>query len=146
MYQCFSLMEQLLIIKKIFPYKIVGICGFQGESRLIKYSYIFNETNLSNKNIDKKINEIYLETDNFKTNYFPNLLITSNFINSNLYILNRFFMITHIKEFSSPSLKLYPVINSPNIYMLVFKKGIDQIVFKDINTNPSNFKLKYIYV
>ena len=49
----------------------------QGESRLIKYINIFNETNLFKKNIDKEINEISLVTGNFKTNYFFNLLITS---------------------------------------------------------------------
>ena len=74
-------------------YKIVGICGLRGESRLIKYSNIFNETNLSNKNIDKEIIEISLVTDNFKTNYFSNLLLTSNRIKSNLYVLNKSFMI-----------------------------------------------------
>ena len=81
-------------------YKIVGICGLQGESRLIKYSNIFNETNLSNKNIDKEINEITLITDNFKTDYFSNLLITSNLIKSNLYVLNKSFMITQTKLFN----------------------------------------------
>ena len=126
-------------------YKIVGICGLQGESRLIKYSNIFNETNLSNKNIDKAITEISLVTDNFKINYFSNLLITSNFIKSNLYVLNKSFMITHIREFSSPALKIYPVLNNPNTYILVLKKGIGQIIFKDINANPSDFELKNIY-
>ena len=58
-------------------YIIIGICRLQGESRLIKYINIFNETNLSKKNIDKEINEISLVTGNFKTNYFFNLLITS---------------------------------------------------------------------
>ena len=126
-------------------YKVVGICGLQGESRLIKYSNIFNETNLSNKDIDKEINEISLVTDNFKTNYFSNLLLTSNRIKSNLYVLNKSFMITHIREFSSPAIKIYPVLSSPNIYILVLKKGIGQIIFKDINTNPNEFELKNIY-
>ena len=124
-------------------FKIFGICGLQGESRLIKYSNIFNEINLLNKNIDNEISSISLITDNFKNNYFSYLLMTSNNIKSNLYLLNKSFMLTHIKEFPSPILKIYPVFNSPNIFTLVFKKGIRQIICDEMNIN--NYKLNNIY-
>ena len=125
-------------------YKIFGICGLKGESRLIKYSNLFNEINLFNKDIDNTISSISIITDNFKNNYFSNLLMTSNNIKSNLYILNKSFILTHIKEFSSNILKIYPVLNSLNIFTLVFKGGIGQIIFEDINSS-TNFKLNNIY-
>ena len=124
-------------------FKIFGICGLQGESRLIKYSNIFNEINLFNKKVDNEISSISLITDNFNKYYFSNLLMTSNNIKSNLYLLNRSFMLTHIKEFPSPILKIYPVFNSPNVYTLVFKKGIGQIICDETNIN--NYKLNNIY-
>ena len=125
-------------------YKILGICGLQGESRLIKYSDIFKEINLLSKNIDKEISSISLVTDNFKNNYFSNILMTTNNIKSNLFILNKSFMLKHIKEFASPVLKIYPILNSPNIYIIVLKRGIGQIIFED-NSNLLNFKLNNIY-
>ena len=124
-------------------FKIFGICGLQGESRLIKYSNIFNEIYLFYKNVDNEISSISLVTDNFNKYYFSNLLMTSNNIKSNLYLLNRSFMLTHIKEFPSPILKIYPVFNSPNVYTLVFKKGIGQIICDENNIN--NYKLNNIY-
>lgn len=124
-------------------YKILGICGLKGDSRLIKYSNLFNEINLFNKDIDNKISSICLITDNFRNNYFSNLLMTSNNIKSNLYLLNKSFALKHIKEFSSHILKIYPVLNSQNTFTLIFKKGIGQIIFEDINS--SNFKLNNIY-
>ena len=124
-------------------FKIFGICGLLGESRLIKYSNIFNEINLFNKKVDNEISSISLITDNFNKYYFSNLLMTSNNIKSNLYLLNRSFMLTHIKEFPSPILKIYPVFNSPNVYTLVFKKGIGQIICDETNIN--NYKLNNIY-
>ena len=124
-------------------FKIFGICGLQGESRLIKYSNIFNEINLFNKNVDNEISSITLITDNFNKNYFSNLLMTSNNIKSNLYLLNKSFVLTHIQGFPSPILKIYPVLNSPNVYTLVFKKGIGQIIYDEMNIN--NYKLNNIY-
>jgi len=102
----FCMVGAVINNKENNSYKIVGICELQGESRLIKYSNIFNETNLSNKNNDKEISEISLVSDNIKTNNFSNLLMTSNLIKSNLYVLNKSFMITHIREFSSLALKI----------------------------------------
>lgn len=125
-------------------YKILGICGLKGESRLIKYSNIFNEINLFNKNIDNEIKSISLTTDNFKNDYFSNILMTSNNIKSNLYLLNTSFALSHIKEFSSQVIKIYPVTNFQNTYTIVLKKGIDQIIFNDI-TNYNNYKLNNIY-
>ena len=125
-------------------YKILGICGQKGESRLIKFSNLFNEINLFNKEIDNTISSISIITDNFKNNYFSNLLMISNNIKSNLYLLNKSFMLTHLKEFSSNILKIYPVLTSQNIFTLVFKKGIGQIIFEDINSS-TNFKLSNIY-
>ena len=127
--------------KNIF--KIVGICGFPGESRLIKYSNIFNEINLLNRNISNEICSISIVSDNFKSNYFSSLLMTSNNIKSNLYVLNKSFTLNHIKEFASPILKIYPVLNSDNIYTIILKKGIGQIVF-NVN-NMKDFKLNNIY-
>ena len=124
-------------------FKIFGICGLQGESRLIKYSNIYNEINLSNKNIDNEISSITLITENFNKNYFSNLLMTSNNIKSYLYLLNKSFKPTYVKEFPSPILKIYPVFNSPNVYTLVFKKGIGQIICDETNIN--NYKMNNIY-
>ena len=124
--------------------QIYAICGLQGQSRLIKYSNILTEINLFSKNIDKEINSLILVTDNFKNNYFSNLLMTTNKIKSNLYILNHSFMPTYLKEFSSSIIKIYPVINSPNIYTLVFKNGISQIIFND-SYNFNNNQIQNIF-
>ena len=137
----FSLDGAIMNNKDIFS--IFGICGIKGESRLIKYSNIYNEIKLFNKNIDNTIFSISLITDNFKINYFSNILFTSNNIKSNLYILNKSFQFTHIKEFPSVILKIYPVLNTLNTYTLVFKKGLVQIIFDDINNN--NYKMNNIY-
>ena len=125
-------------------FKILGICGLKGESRLIRYSNIYNEINLFSKNIDNEIKLISLITDNFKKDYFSNILMTSNNLNSKLYLLNKSFTLTHIKEFNSPTLKIYPVFPLQNTYIIIMKKGLVQIVFNDI-TNYNNYTLKNIY-
>ena len=132
------------IIKDNNILQIYGICGLQGESRLIKYSNIYNEVNLFSKNIDKEIYSIILVTDNFKNNYFSNLLMTTNKIKSNLYILNKSFIPTYLTEFPSQVIQIYPVLNSPNIYTVVLKNGIKQIIFNDPN-NINNFQINDMF-
>jgi hypothetical protein len=124
--------------------KILGICGLKGESRLVKYSNIYNEINLYSQKIDNGIKSISLITDNFKSDYFSNILITSNNETSNLYLLNTSFTLQKIKELHSPTLKIYPVSNMQNAYIIIMKKGVVKIIFNDI-TNYNNNTLNNIY-
>ena len=124
-------------------YKIIAICGLQGESRLIKYSNIFNEISLFNQQIDPQIISINFPSYNFKQNYFSNIFITSSNFKSNLYSLNNSFQINHLKEFNSPALKIYPLLNDSNkSYIIVLKYGVGLIIFN--NTN-NQFDMKQIY-
>ena len=125
-------------------YKIIAICGLQGESRLIKYSNIFDEINLYNHLIDSQILSMDFITNNFSNKYFHNLFITSNEFKSNLYSLNTSFQIRHIKEFASPASKIYKMKNNDNAYIILLKSGIGMIEFND-KSDCENYKLKNIY-
>ena len=126
-------------------YKIIAICGLQGDSRLVKFSNIFNEINLFNQQIDSQIVSIYFPSYNFKQNYFSNIFITSNNFKSNLYSLSNTFLINHLKEFNSPAIKIYPLVNNQNLnYIIVLKHGVGLISFKDQN-NLNQYDIKQIY-
>ena len=127
-------------------YKIISICGLQGESRLVKYSNIFNEINLLNKDIDPQIKSICFPLNNFQQNFFSNIFITSNNSKSNLYSLTKNFQRNFLLELNSPTLKIYQLLsNNNNIsYIIVLKYGVGLISFNDIN-NLSQYNLKEIY-
>ena len=126
-------------------YKIIAICGLQGNSRLIKYSNIFTEIVLHNQQIDSQINSIYFPCHNFKSNYFSNIFITSNGFKSNLYTLSNTFQINQLKEFASPALKIYPLSNNlKNSYIIILKYGVGIISFNDIN-NLNQYSLNNLY-
>ena len=125
---------------KEYCYQIYGICGLKGESRLIKYSNLYNEMNLVNKNINNDI--INLVSNNFTEKYKSNLLITSNDKNSILFFLNSSFNIKNVKEFKSPALKIYQI-NSLN-YALILKTGVGIIQFKEEN-NSEDFEMKSVF-
>ena len=125
-------------------YKIIAICGLQGDSRLVKFSNIFNEINLFNQQIDSQIVTINFPSYNFKQNYFSNIFITSNNFKSNIYSLTNTFLINHLKEFISPALKIYPLLNNQNLnYIIVLKHGVGLISFNDKN-NLNKYNLKQI--
>ena len=124
-------------------YKIIALCGLQGESRLIKYSNIINEIVLFNQQIDLQIISICFPLYNFKQNYFSNIFITSSDIKSNLYSLSNHFKINHLFEFASPALKIYPLLNN-NSYIIVLKYGVGLIIFNDSNI-MNQFDMKQLY-
>ena len=127
-------------------YKIIAICGLQGESRLIKYSNIFNEITLFNQRIDLQILSIIFPSYNFNQKYFSNIFITSTNFKSNLYSLTNTFKINHLTEFNSPALKIYPMKNNnENInYIIILKQGVGLISFND-NNNLKQYNIKQIY-
>ena len=126
-------------------YKIIALCGLQGNSRLVKYSNIFKEINLFNQEIDSQIITINFPSYNFKQNYFSNIFITSNNFKSNLYTLSNTFIINHLKEFNSPVLKIYPLLNNQNLnYIIVLKHGVGLISFNDEN-NLNQYNIKQLY-
>ena len=126
-------------------YKIIAICGLQGDSRLVKYSNIFTEIILHNQQIDSQINSICFPCHNFKSNYFSNIFITSNKFKSNLYSLSNTFHINQIKEFASPALKIYPLSNNfKNSYIIILKYEVEMISFNDIN-NLNQYSMNNIY-
>ena len=124
-------------------YKIISICGLQGESRLVKYSNIYNEIILHNQQIDSQINSIIFPFYNFRKNYFSNLFITSNNSRSILYLLSNTYQIDHLIDFESPTLKIYPLINNLN-YIIIFKSGVSILSFNDEN-NLKNYKMNNLY-
>ena len=124
-------------------YKLISICGLQGESRLVKYSNIYNEIILHNQQIDSQINSIIFPFYNFRKNYFSNLFITSNNSRSILYLLSNTYQIDHLIDFESPTLKIYPLINNLN-YIIIFKSGVSILSFNDEN-NLKNYKINNLY-
>ena len=124
-------------------YKIISICGLQGESRLIKYSNIFTEIMLHNQQIDTQINSIIFPSYNFRRKYFSNIFMTSNNSKSILYSLNNEYQINHLIDFESPALKLYPLVNNLS-YIIILKSGVGIISFNDDN-DKKNYQMKNIY-
>ena len=120
-----------------------NVCGLQGESRLVKYSNIYNEIILHNQQIDSQINSIIFPFYNFRKNYFSNLFITSNNSRSILYLLSNTYQIDHLIDFESPTLKIYPLINNLN-YIIIFKSGVSILSFNDEN-NLKNYKINNLY-
>jgi hypothetical protein len=126
-------------------YKIVAICGLQGESRLIKYSNIFNEVNLFNQQINSEIVSICFPLYFFKQNYFSNIFITSSNFKSTLYSLSKTFQINHLINFESPALKIYPILNNEkNSYIIVLKYGVGIITFND-NIDMHQYTMNNLY-
>ena len=126
-------------------YKIVAICGLQGESRLIKYSNIFNEVNLFNQQINSEIVSICFPLYIFKQNYFSNIFITSSNFKSTLYSLSKTFQINHLINFESPALKIYPILNNEkNSYIIVLKYGVGIITFND-NIDMHQYTMNNLY-
>ena len=124
-------------------YKIISICGLQGESRLIKYSNIFTEIMLHNQQIDSQINSIIFPSYNFRRKYFSNIFMTSNNSKSILYSLNNEYQINHLIDFESPALKLYPLVNNLS-YIIILKSGVGIISFND-DKDKKNYQMKNIY-
>ena len=124
-------------------YKIISICGLQGESRLIKYSNIFTEIMLHNQQIDSQINSIIFPSYNFRRKYFSNIFMTSNNSKSILYSLNNEYQINHLIDLESPALKLYPLVNNLS-YIIILKSGVGIISFND-DKDKKNYQMKNIY-
>ena len=138
-------LDSVVIKNNKDEYKIISICGLQGESRLIKYSNIFNEINLLNKELDSQIKSICFSLNNFKQNFFSDIFITSNNSKSNLYSLSKKFEINYLLELNSPALKIYQLNNNIS-YIIVLKYEVGLISFNDINNNNFNqYNLKEIY-
>ena len=124
-------------------YKITSICGLQGESRLVKYSNIFNEIVLHKQEIDSQINSIIFPLYNFRHHYFSNIFITSNNNKSILYTIDNTFQTNHLINFESPALKLYPLLNNLN-YIIILKSGVGLFSFNEEN-NLKNYNIKNLY-